>query len=202
MRLSVLTPTVPPRHGQLNKLLKYMASQQPEHTEFLIFTDNFENTIGEKRNKLLRAASGDFVIFVDDDDWLHPSYFEIINQVLDYKEVDYIAYRMARFWNGKQQKDEYRSIRYKKCFTDEYGSYRHISHTNPIKRTICSNFSFPDKSLGEDADWCEEIFLSGSVKTEFFINLPMYEQRYARTKKQGPPSKLEIPTELTTVVLQ
>jgi len=201
MKISVLIATVPPRHNVLNELLKGIARQSPQSTEFVICSDDFRCSVGDKRNKLIEASSGEFVVFLDDDDQLHPCYFEILNRVLFYKNVDYVGYRMSRVFDGKKQLDEYRSIRYKKCFDDEFGSYRHISHTNPIRRSIASQFLFPSISRGEDDDWCNQIFLSNFVIDEFFLNLPMYEQRFnsrnstsqGSIKKDGSITQLKVP---------
>lgn len=192
MNLSVLITTVPSRHRLLNKLLVDLESQSPRQAEFLVFSDDFAHSIGEKRNRLLARASGDFVVFLDDDDGVHPSYFDIINRVLAYKQVDYIGYRMKRIFDGKKQKDEYRSIKYNKCFSDEFGSYRHIAHTNPIRRDVAQRFRFLDISQGEDSDWCEQIFQSGLVQKEHFINLPMYEQRLCSSNSSSKGSLIKI----------
>jgi len=203
MKLSVLIATVHPRHALLNQLLADVAKQSPRQTEFIIASDNFGCTIGYKRNKLLEEASGEFVVFVDDDDKLHPFYFDLIIRVLSCKKVDYVGYRMSRVFDGKKQLDEYRSIKYKNCTSDEFGSYRHIAHTNPIRRDIASQFKFPSTSQGEDNDWCAQIFHSGLVQSEFFLNLPMYEQRFdslnssfkGSIKKEGY-TQIEIPDAL------
>jgi glycosyltransferase involved in cell wall biosynthesis len=46
--------------------------------EHLILMDNKRRTVGEKRDALLRAAKGNYVAFVDDDDFISPDYVSLI----------------------------------------------------------------------------------------------------------------------------
>lgn len=38
--------------------------------------------VAEARNTGLRKASGDFIAFIDNDDWIHPQYFELLHRAL------------------------------------------------------------------------------------------------------------------------
>jgi glycosyltransferase involved in cell wall biosynthesis len=44
--------------------------------EVLVSIDNGQLSVGEKRNKLLHAASGDYIAFVDDDDEVSDNYVD------------------------------------------------------------------------------------------------------------------------------
>ena len=210
MKLSVLIPTVPSRFHLLNQFLDYVSHQKIEDVEFVIFADNYILSIGEKRNILLEESSGDFIVFIDDDDWVHVRYFELLNQVFCFKKVDYIGYMMARSFNGIVQPHEIRSIKYKRCFSDAYGTYRNVSHTNPIRRSIATQFKFPKKSQGEDVDWCQQIFESKLIVREHFVNLPMYEQRFTDSNssykgtidKSISDSILAIPTSFPAKIIK
>jgi glycosyltransferase involved in cell wall biosynthesis len=75
LMLSILTPAVPSRLDQLRRLMAELARQIGDlPVEHLVFMDNKRRTIGEKRDNLLRAARGDYIAFVDDDDWVSPDY--------------------------------------------------------------------------------------------------------------------------------
>lgn len=180
MNLSILIPTIPSREKLLSELLIWL--KPTNKTEILIFSDDCYHSIGAKRNYLLSESTGKFIVFIDDDDLVHENYCEIITNVIENENVDYIGYKMKRSFDGIAQTPEYHSIRYKECYKDTIASYRHISHTNPIKRAIAKSFRFPFITNGEDNQWCEKIYKSEMVKKEFFIDDYLYEQRYVSNK--------------------
>ena len=47
-----------------------------DESEIVLIVDNKEMTTGAKRNLLLETASGDYISFVDCDDWAAPTYFQ------------------------------------------------------------------------------------------------------------------------------
>ena len=184
MNLSILIPTVDVRTKQLNELLLNIENQitqnhLEEKIEVIVFKDNFEYTIGHKRNTLLDSSQGTFTVYVDDDDELNRNYCKIMSNIIDNKKIDYIGHRISRFFNGKEHPYEYRSIHFKSCYTDPCGkSYRHVSHTNPILSTVSKTFKFPEWNSAEDADWCEQIYKSNLLKKEHYVGDSMYIQHY------------------------
>jgi glycosyltransferase involved in cell wall biosynthesis len=194
IHLTVLIPTTPSRFALLNTLLGVFAKQIRDTTiEVIIYPDQHTHTIGEKRNSLLEQARGKFLVFVDDDDMIHPQFCETLNRIIVHKpNIEYIGYGMKRYFDGVQQSTAYRSIKYPRCYHDEHGSYRHISHTNPILSSIAKQFKFLPINKGEDTDWCKKIFKSKKIKHEFFYNGWMYEQRYKSKKSPDPHTKMEL----------
>ena len=59
-------------YGQLEK------SKYKENVEILYLVDNKIMTVGEKRNKLKSIASGEYIVFVDDDDRIADTYIDDI----------------------------------------------------------------------------------------------------------------------------
>src|SRR5574341_337913 len=68
--LSILVPTIPGREKKLASLLASLDAQVKHRSdiELLVLRDNRSMTIGEKRNKMIALARGDYCVFVDDDD--------------------------------------------------------------------------------------------------------------------------------------
>jgi glycosyltransferase involved in cell wall biosynthesis len=91
-RLSILIPTISRRSYVAETLFKSLESRIGDlPVELLMLRDNRWQNIGEKRNQLLRAATGDYITFLDDDDELLEGYFELVLPELD-KGADVVCY--------------------------------------------------------------------------------------------------------------
>jgi hypothetical protein len=77
--LSVLIPTITEREQEANALFRSLEDRvKGRNVEILMMRDNLLSGIGEARNKLLRAAGGKYITFLDDDDALCEGYFELV----------------------------------------------------------------------------------------------------------------------------
>lgn len=98
--LSVLIATISQRSDEANALFNRLETQaEPYPVEILMLRDNRRSGIGEARNKLLRASSGKFITFIDDDDEFTDDYFETICQILK-EETDVISYNQRADVDG------------------------------------------------------------------------------------------------------
>jgi hypothetical protein len=69
--LSVLIPTITEREAEANALYRSLEARVAGlPVEILMLRENLLCGIGEARNKLLRAAGGKYITFLDDDDAL------------------------------------------------------------------------------------------------------------------------------------
>jgi glycosyltransferase involved in cell wall biosynthesis len=154
--------------------------------EILTEVDNGESTTGKKRNILLDRATGEYVAFIDDDDWV-PRYYirETIKAI--HQKPDVIGFAGKITTDGGNElkwaisKDfPYVSIK------DESGMdafyLRFNNHLSPIKRSIATQICFKDVVIGEDSDYAHRLKESGLIKTEVFINKEMYHYRYVSNK--------------------
>ena len=83
--LSVLILSVPERlKTGLSSLMEELSRQCAgrDDVEILALCDNKFHSIGTKRNKLHSLATGSFVCFVDDDDWIEPDYIASLTEAL------------------------------------------------------------------------------------------------------------------------
>lgn len=99
-KLSVLIPTITRRRDEAERLfvnLEQRIGDRP--VELLMLRDNRWQNIGEKRNQLLRAATGDYIAFLDDDDELLEGYFESVLAETD-KGADVICYDQEAIVDG------------------------------------------------------------------------------------------------------
>jgi len=97
MKLSILICTIPSRSEMLKKLTQQLmlllGKYDDSEWEVLIQPDENIN-VGQKRNILLQKASGDFVVFIDDDDEIHDNYIDAFMHAISCNpDADCIGYR-------------------------------------------------------------------------------------------------------------
>ena len=174
INLSILIPTVGPRHIYLNRLLSSLEAQiinnsLQDKIEVIVFKDEFENTIGAKRNRLLQASKGKFTCFIDDDDIIHPNYCRIMSDIIDEEDdIQHIGFKVRLFINGNRSRETYHSIKFKGWYQNHSGYYRQTTTLNPILGIISRSFTFPEKNNEEDKDWVMKVIDSGLlIKNRF-----------------------------------
>lgn len=199
MHLSILIPTIVQRKDQCYELVTYLENQirqydpASEIAEVLIFSDNASDwTIGNKRNILIEEALGEYVCFVDDDDWV-PDYYisKILDTIVDSKKnneaLDCIGIRGRLFCHSTAgtllyEKDFLHSIKYDKYMEDINIYYRPPNHLCPIRKDIASKYRFPSINFGEDTDWAMKMQKDSALKKEKFIDDVMYHYNFLLTK--------------------
>jgi len=170
-RLSILTVTMAEREGVFRNLARVLKAQSNAEVEMLAVCDNRERSIGEKRNDLLRAAKGDYVVFVDDDDMVSPFYVHgILTAIRDNPDCVGIEGIITQKKIGP--KKFIHSLQYQDWFEKDDIYYRCPNHLNPIKREIALDTMFDNISWQEDKNFSEK--LKGKLKTEVYIKGPIY----------------------------
>ena len=84
IKLSILIPTLPQRFEMYEDLRDNLMEQMGQYAEQieLLTDDSLTDTIGTKRNRLLKEANGEYVCFIDDDDRVASSYVWNIMEAL------------------------------------------------------------------------------------------------------------------------
>lgn len=179
IKLSILIPSLACRTEFLSKLISALNPQLTKGVEVLVRIDNADKQIGAKRNELLDSATGEYVVFIDDDDMVSPNFIEKVLEGIT-SGCDYIGYaQMFHHIHTGQQSKVTTNIGATWGFKD--GVYiRGVQHICPIRREIASQVRFPDKSFSEDREWGYEI--EKLVKTEFTIDEPLYYYEYRQFK--------------------
>jgi len=170
-RLSILTPTLNSRKQLFQNLAKVLKAQSNSQVEMLALCDDGEQSIGKKRNELVEAAKGDYVVFIDDDDMISPFYvFGILEAIKNNPDCCGIEGIITERRSGP--KKFVHSLKYTDWFEKDDVYYRCPNHLNPIKREIAMDVKFPELYFGEDKDFSHKLI--GKLKTEVFINGPIY----------------------------
>lgn len=184
-KLSILICTIESRKEQFTNLLLYLNSQTTKEVEIVSICDNKEISVGAKRQKLLELAKGEYISFVDDDDWLSPNYVSNILKAIETKP-DCIGFLInCKGTPGVSASASNRWL----DWADKVGGFdyvRTIYHKNPIKRSIALEIGYKDLRFAEDYDYSKRLKQSGLLKSEEFINEVMYEYRF---KYEDPKTK-------------
>ena len=193
MSISILIPTLPARRDNFAMLLHHLQDQirnnKAEHRVEILFdaTPQGKITIGEKRQRLIERARMDYVVFIDDDDWVSHDYIESVLHGIK-SNPDCIGIVGWYYVDGTYQKPFRHSIY---CGVDNTGNpyfetseeYKRCpNHLNPIKRSIANKFHFQLSNFGEDTDFAMQMYNAKVLQTEWTIDRVLYFYRYQSNK--------------------
>jgi SAM-dependent methyltransferase len=171
--LSILIPTLYDRAEKFSQLMMILGKQLTGEVELLTNIDDRTKTVGRKRQELLERSSGEYVVFVDDDDVIADDYVGSILTVLASKP-DTVGFKakIESLKNGKVC-DVYYSIKYQYNTPEVNGAlYRGTAHLTPIRRDIALRIGYKDISVNEDYLFSEQAVKL--CKTEVLIDKFLY----------------------------
>jgi hypothetical protein len=168
---SVLIPTIPGRQAGLTRLTDSIREKAARicpdlRYEFCIEFDNKEMSIGAKRQKLLDAAKGKYLSFIDDDDEITDAYLEDLWATI---QGGYHTMRL------RGQMSQYPFVHSTEMTMstpmatwDEPPVFqRPPNHLNPMLSDMAKLIPFKNAVHGEDLDWTLSLFRSKFVETEY-----------------------------------
>lgn len=94
--VSVITPAIPPRLDRLGQAMASVRSQRHAAVEHLVAVDNGRHGSAAMRNKLLRAAEGEFIAPLDDDDYLLPNHLAELTQRARWVDAPDVVYSYCK----------------------------------------------------------------------------------------------------------
>lgn len=176
MKLSILMCSLVSRAGMAAPLCAMLNAQLTDECELLADVDEGEASIGQKRNRLLQRAAGEWICYVDDDDSVPADY---ISQILAALETspDCVGFNLAYYVDGKPKGTAIHSLRYERYAERRAPGGMKIyertpNHLNPIRRDLALQAGFTEKNHGEDTDFAVKV--RPLLKTEVFIDQVMY----------------------------
>lgn len=176
--LSILIATTSARKHMLTPLLNSLVSQRTEAVEILVDSDEL-TCIGRKRNDLLDAAKGEYVVFVDDDDKIPNFYVSEILKALG-SRPDCVGINGTISTNGWDFKKWYISREYADWSEDGDVYYRTPNHISPVRRELALQVRFPELVHGEDLVYSQGLL--PLLKTEVKIEEPIYYYDFRHPK--------------------
>jgi glycosyltransferase involved in cell wall biosynthesis len=187
IKLSILIPTIESRKILLMNLLGELHKQTINYPGNVdVLTETGSGTIGAKRNKLLERATGEYICFIDDDDEVSKDYIPEILKAIESKP-DCVSLRGVITWDGANPEIFEHSIKYNGYVTHTIPKggikyERYPNHLNAIKSEIAKQFKFPETNHGEDTDWATQVFKSGLLKKEVYIDKVLYNYKFIPNK--------------------
>ena len=187
--LSILIPSLISRTEQF-QYLKHELDKQIIHedakgkVDVIADIDAGQRSTGEKRNKLLKCATGKYVCFIDDDDKIPSNYIKLVLKGCE-EDKDCCSLRGVITWDGSKPEVFEHSLKYDEWRTNDTGVPKYErppNHLNCIKSIIAKQFKFEEIYHGEDRKWSEAIFKSGLIKTEAVIPEIIYHYQFVTSK--------------------
>jgi glycosyltransferase involved in cell wall biosynthesis len=187
VKLSILICTIPERQPMFKELFAELTEQCKCCNSMvqIVWDDRPKGsvTIGQKRNDLLAQSLGDYIVYIDDDDTVHPNYISEILKAIE-KQPDCIGFKIKCNMEGVIY-NAASSMKYDwEENVDGFKYVRYIYHKTPVKREIALQTGFPDKSFGEDYQY--SMRLKTLLTKEIFIDEFLYNYNY---KYENPKTK-------------
>jgi glycosyltransferase involved in cell wall biosynthesis len=184
--LSVLIPTITEREDEANALFRRvedMARGLP--VEVIALRDNRRCGIGEARNKLLRAAGGRYITFLDDDDDLSDDYFR---QVLPYccGAADVISYDQRAIVDGAEGRINCRLGHELEPFRPGAVTKRPPWFWCVWRRELACAYAVPQVRAQEDVLWLRHLWAEAETEAHIPQVLHRYNFSSATTTLQKP----------------
>jgi glycosyltransferase involved in cell wall biosynthesis len=209
IKLSILICSVTARLTKLFLLIQHLERQcANKPVEILWLGDNKQMTVGEKRNKLLSLAKGEYICYVDDDDWVSDDYVESILKAVE-TNPDAVCFE-CRYTNAETSVNNHVYFARRNFNKDDTVvgiRYRMVNHLNPVKRTIAQKIGFEERNFSEDTDYAIRLWNSRLMNTDVTIprilyhyqfnphtsETHAYNPRYIK-REPNPPIKMDVIT--------
>lgn len=184
MKLSILIATVIERAEQFSNLFNSLSYeinyyQLNDEVEIVSICDNKQMSIGSKRQQLLERASGEWIVFFDDDDIPAHNYCQLIlNAITD--DIDCIGINGTMTTNGLNPQTwchKFGEVWRDGKKNEEFTYYRPIIHFNPVLKSKALQAGFKDMRYGEDQDYSNR--LNKLLTKSNYISEPLFHYNYS-----------------------
>ncbi len=173
--------------GSTDNSLKIIESYKEEHSERLTIIDQENKGISASRNAGINASKGEFIYFLDSDDFIPPNMLEKCIQYFSNHDVDSIFFNAIAFTDGINQEyaknfDYTRKVPERVYENLELFSLfmrgKYIVHPCcfMLKKEKFKELRFPDGVIHEDNYYTTKILMSEST-TSYVTQDVLYHRR-------------------------
>ena len=149
----------------------------------IIIIENKTNLkAGTSRNKGIEVASGDYISFVDSDDWLELKTYEKLANLLEKNNIDVIQFLLRYVKNGIINQDSVQLSKEDKVYNLKdnheilkYWSWHLCNRIYSKKFLLKNNISFNNFPCFEDTLFSLKCLIN--AKSIYFYNVPCYNYR-------------------------
>lgn len=196
LKLSILIATTDQRKELFNTLFAEFTKQVTENqledkVEVLFDNTGKELPLGTKRQYLLEKAQGEFIVFMDDDDWPIPTYVKTIVDIIENNNVDCIGFKIRMTTNLRNEQVCDHSLRHKnEGWMNKQKGFdyiRNVTMFNPVRRLLALEAGFPDLRWGEDHWFADRV--TPLCKSEFYVEDKPYMFWYRFSNAESNATK-------------
>lgn len=164
------------RQDKLKKLIYELHRQisknyAEEMVEIIVDSDNMNKSVGQKRNDLIEKAQGEFICFIDDDDFISENYLSIILYHLN-PSIDILLIAIEHIENGVNKPKIIPSLYIDNLNTGEAVFKTNHFHLCPHKKSIARNVLFEWVNFAEDMLYSQKMVKH--INNYFLISQPIY----------------------------
>ena len=177
-KLSIFIASMPDRRSQFDILYRHLKDQFDDPNEEIVeiwFDASMEYNIGTKRNKALKIMRGDYIVMVDDDDWVTSDYISKVLTAIE-STPDCVGISGTMTTNGQNEQQWHISKDYLRWHEAGGVYYRTPNHISPVRRELALQAGFPEIAHGEDYEY--SMRLLPLLKTETKIEGNIYHYQY------------------------
>ena len=134
--------------------------------------------VSSARNLGMKCANGDYITFVDPDDWLDPDYLEILYlKMMEYDaDVAIATYKKYSVSDGCYYFHVLDQDYYEKPYRESFDSTFNVSWGKLFKRSLLYSLVFNEQRvMGEDLEFNFKVFLR--LNKCLYIHKPLYNFR-------------------------
>lgn len=156
--------------------------------ERIMILDQDNQGLSASRNRAMEIAKGDYIFFLDSDDYIEPTTFEELIGLAEEKSLDLIIFKLRNFDNEtkEEQYDKYYSMPFlKEIVGDNVFNYKDLGYkmlilsvTAPgklFKRELIQDLRFPVGLIFEDNPFFTEVMFK--AERVFFLDEYFYNRR-------------------------